>query len=133
VPAAEIWDRITYFFARRLAALEAAGIARDRMIVDPGMGFFLGSDPAASFKVLATLHRLKREFGLPVLVSVSRKSFLGAATGRREPSERGAATLAAELYAAANGADFIRTHDPGALRDALAVTAALRCEEAPIR
>jgi dihydropteroate synthase type 2 len=125
VPAAEIWPRIEDFFGRRIAALETAGIARDRLILDPGMGFFLGSDADASFRVLARLDRLKRGFGLPVLVSVSRKSFLGAPTGRRDPAQRGAATLAAELYAAANGADYIRTHDPGALRDGLLVMAAL--------
>jgi dihydropteroate synthase type 2 len=125
VPAADIWPRIEDFFGRRIAALETAGIARDRLILDPGMGFFLGSDADASFRVLAGLDRLKRGFGLPILVSVSRKSFLGAPTSRRDPIQRGAATLAAELYAAANGADYIRTHDPGALRDGLLVMAAL--------
>ena len=64
-------------------------------------------------------------FGLPVMISVSRKSFLGAITGLRSPGERGPATLAAELFAAAQGADYIRTHDPAALRDALTVTAVL--------
>jgi dihydropteroate synthase type 2 len=67
---------------------------------------------------------LKSAFDLPVLVSVSRKSFLRTLTGRK-PREAGAASLAAELFAAGMGADFIRTHDPGALRDALAVTAVL--------
>ena len=62
------------------------------------------------------------------MVSVSRKSFLSAITGRAAPGDRGPATLAAELYAAAHGADYIRTHDPAALRDALAVTAALAAE-----
>jgi dihydropteroate synthase type 2 len=128
VPAAEIWQRIEDFFAARIAALKAAGIARDRLILDPGMGFFLGSEAAASLVVLTGLDRLKRRFGLPVLVSVSRKSFLAAVTGRRSPGELGAATLAAELYAAAHGADYIRTHDPAALRDALVLMAALRRE-----
>lgn len=130
VPAAQIWDRIVGFFAARIAALEAAGVARARLILDPGMGFFLSTEPAASLRVLAGLARLRREFDLPVLISVSRKSFLGAVTGRREPGALGAATLAAELHAAAQGADFIRTHDPGALRDALRVAAALAAERA---
>ena len=129
VPAVEIWPRIGDFFAARIAALEAAGIDRQRLILDPGMGFFLGSDATTSLRVLAGLDRLKRDFALPVLVSVSRKSFLGAVSGRRDPMQRGAATLAAELYAAAKGADYIRTHDPGALRDGLAVMAALRRED----
>jgi len=124
-----IWARIVGFFAARIAALEAAGIDRARLILDPGMGFFLSSDAKASLRVLTGLTRLKREFGLPVLVSVSRKSFLAAVTGREAPEARGPATLAAELYAAANGADYIRTHDPGGLRDGLAVMAALAAEQ----
>jgi dihydropteroate synthase type 2 len=130
LPADQIWARIERFFTARIAALEAAGIARDRLILDPGMGFFLSSEAAASLRVLAGLDWLKDRFGLPVLVSVSRKSFLGSITKRDDPAARSAATLAAELYAAGNGADFIRTHDPAALRDALAVTAAIVAEEA---
>lgn len=132
VPAAAIWPRVEAFFADRIAALEAGGIARERLILDPGMGFFLSSDATASFAALARLDRLKQRFGLPVLVSVSRKSFLAAVSRRGKPSERGAATLAAELYAAAKGADFIRTHDPAALRDGLAVAAALADAERAI-
>jgi dihydropteroate synthase type 2 len=132
VPAAGIWRRITLFFTARVAALEAAGVARDRLILDPGMGFFLSSEAATSLRVLSGIDRLKREFGLPVLISVSRKSFLAAVTGHQDPGQCGPATLAAELYAAAKGADFIRTHDPGALCDGLSVIAALRAEEAAI-
>ncbi len=126
VAAAEIWQRIEAFFAARLAALEAAGIARNRLVLDPGMGFFLSSDPEASLLVLTEIDRLKRAFGLPVMISVSRKSFLAVLTGRDVPAMLGPATLAAELYAAANGADYIRTHDPGALRDGITVAEALR-------
>jgi dihydropteroate synthase len=121
----EVWRRIEGFFAERVVRLEAAGIARERLILDPGMGFFLSTRADASLHVLTGLDRLKRMFGLPVMVSVSRKSFLAAITGRDAPGERGAASLAAELYAAAHGADYIRTHDPGALRDGLRVMAAL--------
>jgi dihydropteroate synthase type 2 len=129
VSAAEIWPRIEAFFAARIAALEAAGIARARLVLDPGMGFFLGSEATASLAVLADIDRLKRRFGLPVLVSVSRKSFLAALTGRASARELCAATLAAELYAAANGVDYVRTHDPRALRDGLCVAAALAAAE----
>ncbi len=128
--ADEVWQRIKTFFADRVAALERAGIARERLILDPGMGFFLSSRPEASLRVLAGLGRLKAAFGLPVLVSVSRKSFLRALTGRRAATELGAASLAAELYAAEQGADYIRTHDPGALADALKIRAALRAQPA---
>ena len=71
---------------------------------------------------------LKRSYGLPVMISVSRKSFLGDLTGRGVTA-RGAATLAAEVYAVEQGADYIRTHDPGALRDALEVLGYLRADE----
>jgi dihydropteroate synthase type 2 len=124
-----VWHRVQVFFAARLAALGQAGIARDRLILDPGMGFFLSSQADASLRVLAGVGRLKRAFGLPVLVSVSRKSFLRELTGR-SAAELGAATLAAELYAASAGVDFIRTHDPGALADGLKVTRALRAAAA---
>ena len=130
VPAEAIWRRIATFFAARIAALERAGIARDRLILDPGMGFFLSSEAAASLRVLTGLERLKREFALPVLVSVSRKSFLAAVTGHRGTEELGPATLAAELYSAAGGADYIRTHDPAALRDGLRVMAAIAADQA---
>jgi dihydropteroate synthase type 2 len=118
VPANEIMDRITRFFDSRLAALEAAGVSRSRLILDPGMGFFLGSEPEASFTVLRSLHELRRRFALPLLVSVSRKSFLRRLTGRSAKAS-GPVSLAAELYAVRQGADYIRTHAPGPLRDAL--------------
>jgi dihydropteroate synthase type 2 len=125
ISPADIVDRVLTFFGRRLPLLEAAGIARERLILDPGMGFFLGTDPDASYEVLRHLAALREAFSLPVLVSVSRKSFLRKITGK-VPREAGAATLAAELFAAARGADYIRTHEPGALKDGLLVQRALR-------
>ena len=123
-PAGEIFDRCVAFFETRLAALERAGIARDRLILDPGMGFFLGSDAEATFTMLRRLPELKRAFGLPLLVSVSRKSFLRRLTGRG-PAEAGPASLAAELFAFLQGADYLRTHEPGPLKDVLTVWQAL--------
>ena len=122
---AEAWRRIDEFFAARIAALTASGIARERLILDPGMGLFLSTRAEASLYVLARLPLLQQRFALPVMVSVSRKSFLAALTGREDPTERGPASLAAELYAAAHGADYIRTHDAAALADALNIVAAL--------
>ncbi len=110
------------FFRDRIAALTAAGVAKDRIVLDPGMGFFLGPDVATSVAMLRRLPELQ-SLGLPLFVSVSRKSFLGQLTGRAV-SERGAATLAAELFAAQNGAAWIRTHDVRALRDGLVVARA---------
>ena len=121
-PAGDIMDHIAAFFD---------GIKRNRLVLDPGMGFFLGAAPETSLSVLARFDELRLRFDLPVLLSVSRKSFLRALTGRG-PGDVGAATLAAELAAAAGGADFIRTHEPRPLRDGLAVLAALK-ETARIR
>ena len=130
VPPEEILNRILHYFERRILALESAGIARARLILDPGMGFFLGSNPKASLMALRGLPQLKQAFGQPVLVSVSRKSFLRAMTGRAA-AEAGPATLAAELFAISQGADYIRTHDPGALRDGLAVWRAATSGHSP--
>ncbi len=129
VCADEIVGQIERFFAERLDALAAAGIDRARIILDPGMGFFLGSDPELSTAVLRELPRLAR-LGCPLLVCTSRKSFLGSLLGDRESprpvGQRWAGTLASELWAAAHGAAYLRTHDVRALRDALRVDAAIR-------
>lgn len=117
------------FFADRLATFDAAGIARERLILDPGMGYFLGPRPEASFRALASMRWLQHRFDLPVLISVSRKSFLRNTAGRAEAKQAGPATLAAEIYAARAGADYIRTHDPGALRDAMRVFSAIDRQE----
>ena len=120
VQSSEIFSRITAFFDSRIQALTKAGIARERLILDPGMGQFLGTDPENSFIVLRRLPELNARYGLPLLVSLSRKGFLRKLTGR-PVTEAGAASLAAELYAEAQGADYIRTHAPGPLRDGVNV------------
>ncbi|MBP9024967.1 MAG: dihydropteroate synthase [Phycisphaerae bacterium] len=128
VSPAGMVDRILAFFERRLAELEAAGIERQRLIIDPGMGLFLSRDPQASLAVLRELPRLAR-FGTPILVSTSRKGFIGdllARGGQRAPAaQRGAGTLATELWAVLHGAAYIRTHEPRPLREALRVWRAI--------
>ncbi len=126
-----ITSRVVEFLRARVNTLEAAGIARSRLILDPGMGFFLGQNAAASLAVLAELRTL-RDLGLPLCVSTSRKSFIGsllsADTGGQVPrpvGQRGAGTLASELWAAAQRVEYIRTHDARALRDALRVWQAI--------
>jgi dihydropteroate synthase type 2 len=121
-----VLDGIYRFFDARLDALVRAGIPESRLIVDPGMGFFLGSTPEPSVAVLRDLSRLRAHTGRPIYISVSRKSFLGALLGGRPVGERGLATAIAELWAVVqHDVDYVRTHDPGALRDALRVWAAL--------
>lgn len=108
------------FFERRIAELLSAGIEEQRIILDPGMGFFLGSTPEPSVQMLKELAKLKRTFGLPLLVSVSRKSFLKTICGL-PTDELDSATLAAELYLAEQGVDYIRTHNVQGLSSALLV------------
>jgi dihydropteroate synthase type 2 len=120
VPPESLMDRILAFFGDRIGALTRAGVARERLIIDPGMGLFLGTDKDASFTVLRSIPQLKRAFGLPVFISVSRKSFLRRLIGK-PPLESGPASLAAELFAVQQGADCIRTHEPGPLTDALTI------------
>jgi dihydropteroate synthase type 2 len=125
--ASAVRDGMCRFFARRLAALEAAGIGRDRLVIDPGLGYFLGSTPGPSLAALAGIRELKAAFGVPVLVSPSRKSFLRALTGK-DVTRSGPVTLAAEIFAAWQGADYIRTHDVAAARDAFTFLAAITRE-----
>ncbi len=117
---ASIVGRVADFFAERTHALMEAGIARDRLILDPGMGLFVGTRPQVSLTILRRLGVLKSALGLPIMVSVSRKSFLRTLVGR-DLKTIGPATLAGELYAALHGADMIRTHEPRPLRDALTI------------
>ncbi|HAH11404.1 MAG TPA: hypothetical protein DCL48_15020, partial [Alphaproteobacteria bacterium] len=116
--------RVCSFFEARLQALTRAGIGEARIILDPGMGFFLGEDARCSLNVLKALPKIKAQFGRPVLISVSRKAFLRSLAGANL-ADSGPATLAAELFAARQGADFIRTHDVKVLRQGLAIQAAL--------
>jgi dihydropteroate synthase type 2 len=121
--SAAVRDGTRRFFAGRLAALREAGI------IDPGLGYFLGRTPGPSLATLAGIRELKAAFGVPLLASPSRKSFLRALTGR-DISRSGPATLAAEIFAAWQGADYIRTHDVAAARDAFTVLAAIAGEAA---
>jgi dihydropteroate synthase type 2 len=122
-----VFRRMLAWFDERVGALVRAGIDRSRIVLDPGMGLFLGRSAEPSLRVLNRLRALRDRFDLPLLVSVSRKGFLRELTGRAV-HERAAATLAAEIWAAGQGVDYIRTHDAGALHDALRVLRAIERE-----
>jgi dihydropteroate synthase type 2 len=109
-------EEIIAFFEQRLRVLAERGIARERLILDPGMGFFLGSNPEPSLFVLKHFGALAA-LGRPLYVSTSRKSFIGTLVGK-PPGERTSGTLATELWALAHGASYVRTHDAGALGEA---------------
>ena len=110
------------FLAQRVAVAVAAGIARNRIVVDPGFGF--GKTVEHNLALLRSL----REFaslGGALLAGLSRKAMLGRLTGR-EPLERVHASVAAALLAIQNGAHIVRVHDVAATRDALAVWNAVK-------
>ena len=108
---------IMRYLSDRVAACEAGGIARNRLLVDPGFGF--GKTKAHNLAVLNGLATFQR-LGLPLLVGLSRKSMLGAVTGRTV-EERLAASVAAALMAVERGARIVRVHDVAATVDALAL------------
>jgi dihydropteroate synthase len=111
-----------------LRRADAAGLSAARIVLDPGVGFFRrGILPWYEFDcvLLAELRRFRR-LGRPLLVGVSRKSFIGRLAGREEASQRLAGSVAAAAVAVYNGAAMIRTHDVAATRDAVRVAAAIR-------
>jgi dihydropteroate synthase len=114
---ADVVAEVRAFLVARAAACEAAGIARDRIVLDPGFGF--GKTLAHNLALLAGLPALAAT-GYPVLAGLSRKASLGEITGRAV-DERLAASLAAALAAVARGATLLRVHDVRETRDALAV------------
>jgi dihydropteroate synthase len=110
----------------RIAACESAGIPRDRIAVDPGIGF--GKTLEHNLDILAHLDAFAR-LGRPVIVGVSRKSFIGRLSQDEPPKQRVAGSLAAGLFAVLQGAHILRVHDVAETRQALAVWQAVahRC------
>jgi dihydropteroate synthase len=117
----DVVAEVSGFLAERVAACEAAGIARDRIVIDPGFGF--GKTLEHNLALLRCLDRFV-DLGLPVLVGVSRKSMLGQITGR-PVTERVHAGAAAAMLAIQRGAAIVRVHDVAATHDVLRVLAAV--------
>ncbi|WP_420474146.1 dihydropteroate synthase [Noviherbaspirillum sp. ST9] len=119
---ADVTRDVTQFLQERRAAMEEAGIDRSRICVDPGFGF--GKTVDHNLALLRNMERMAEETGVPVLAGVSRKSMIGAITGR-PVEQRLAGSLAAALAAVAHGAAIIRVHDVAETVDALKVWAAV--------
>jgi dihydropteroate synthase len=118
---ATILDAMKRYFDRSIALARAAGIPDHRIVLDPGIGF--GKNQTENLLILDRIDAIVA-LGFPVLLGISRKRFIGEITGR-EPKERLAGTLAANVLAAAKGVSAFRVHDVAAHRDALAVTDAI--------
>ncbi len=106
------------FLRERVDAMLAAGIARKRICVDPGFGF--GKTVEHNYALLRAIGRIEQELDLPVLAGLSRKSMIGAVTGR-PVEQRLAGSLAGALAAVAHGAKIVRVHDVAETVDALKV------------
>jgi dihydropteroate synthase len=113
------------FLQARMTAAEAAGIGRERLVVDPGFGF--GKAQEHNIALLRQLDRF-RALGVPVLAGLSRKSFLGRIAGIEAAEERVCASVAAAILAVQRGAKIVRVHDVKATRDALQIVKAIEGE-----
>ncbi len=120
-PAIDIMADIAAFFSRSLAIADRAGIARDKIVLDPGIGF--GKTPEQSIIALARLAELK-SFGLPLLLGASRKRFIDSVSPA-PPDRRIGGSIASHLFAVANGAAIVRVHDVAETVQALKVAAAI--------
>ncbi|UNK56658.1 dihydropteroate synthase [Pseudoxanthomonas daejeonensis] len=118
------------FLAERIFAAELAGISKKNLVVDPGFGF--GKALAHNLVLLAQLERFA-ELGVPVLAGLSRKRSIGELTGRQDPVERVAGSVAAHVIAAQRGARIVRVHDVAATVDALKVLEAVAAVPSPRR
>mgnify|MGYP002633353992 CR=1 FL=1 len=105
---ADVVDAVDAFFADRLARLRAVGIAAEQVVLDPGIGF--GKTVEHNVQLLRGLRRFTRH-GRPLLLGVSRKSFLGALTGVTRPEERLPAALACAALSVREGISILRVHD----------------------
>ena len=124
----DVVGEVHRFLAERIFAAEMAGIAKRNIVVDPGFGF--GKTAQHNLQLLAQLRRFT-ELGVPVLAGLSRKKTIGELTGRDDPRERAAGSVAAHLVAAQNGAMLLRVHDVAATVDALKVWNAIAAVPAP--
>lgn len=118
----DVLAEVSAFLAARLGAARDAGIAQERLLVDPGFGF--GKKLAHNRELLRGLERLA-ELDVPVLVGLSRKRMIGALTGR-EVHDRLAGSIAAAALAVRAGAHIVRTHDVAETVDAVRVAEAVR-------
>jgi dihydropteroate synthase len=121
----DVVGEVTAFLRERVEALLAAGVARERVTVDPGFGF--GKSVEHNVALLRSIGQMQRDLGLPVLAGLSRKSMIGALTGR-SIEQRMAGSLGGALAAVAQGARIVRVHDVAETVDALKVWNAASCD-----
>lgn len=116
-------DEIVAWLVASADLAVAAGVPRDRLLADPGIGF--GKTPAHSVEVLHRLSELKARVGLPLLIGTSRKRFIGELLGGTAPDDRVEGTAATVALAIASGADVVRVHDVAHIARTLRVADAI--------
>ena len=121
-PTIDIMADMAAYFSRSLDIATRAGIARENIVLDPGIGF--GKTPHQSITAIARLAELK-SFGLPLLIGASRKRFIDKISSA-PPDQRLGGSIASHLAAVTSGAAIVRTHDVAETVQALKVAAALR-------
>ena len=126
----DVVGEVHRFLTDRLFACELAGIDRRKVMVDPGFGF--GKTLEHNLALLRALERFAN-LGSGVYAGLSRKSMIGAITGKTTPSDRAAGSVAAALIAVQRGARIVRVHDVAATVDALAVLHAVQAGDTPER
>jgi dihydropteroate synthase len=124
----DVVSEVHRFLAERIFAAEMAGIAKKRIVVDPGFGF--GKNREHNLALLAQLDRFG-ELGVPLLAGLSRKKTIGELTGRDDPHDRVFGSVAAHVIAAQRGAKLVRVHDVAATVDALKVWNAVAAQPLP--
>jgi dihydropteroate synthase len=121
-PSIDIMSDVTAFFSRSLEIAARAGVARERIVLDPGIGF--GKTPEQSIAMIARLGEL-RSFGLPLLIGLSRKRFIDRVSPSK-PDQRIGGSIAGNVLAVLGGAAIVRVHDVAETVQALRVTQAIR-------
>ncbi len=117
VPAEPVTvDSVLRYLEKRIAFALASGIAREKLIADPGFGF--NKDLADNLEILAHFDAFAR-LGVPILSALSRKRFIGAVTGVEDPAARVSGSIAGAIWSVMHGAEIVRVHDVAATRQAL--------------
>lgn len=124
----DVLEEVTDFLLRRVDACEGAGIERNKIILDPGIGF--GKTVEHNLRIMNNIAHFRAK-GMPVLIGTSRKSMLGAVLNR-EVDQRLAGSLATVAFAVVQGAEIIRVHDVAETVDVVRMTRAMMAESAEV-
>ena len=118
----DVVNEVAEFLADRLEVCEKAGITRERLLIDPGIGF--GKTVAHNLALMSNIDELT-SLGVPVVIGTSRKSFIEKVAGESTPQNRHGGSLASAVYAVERGASVVRVHDVAETKQALKVLSAL--------